>query len=210
MQRAMIVALVGAVGTGLAIGTQATLNTWLGRLVGPIRTGPPGELRRRNPCGSTSARPGGHGTTVTVWFIAKSAHPHLRGVRCTRSGHHWRDCLFSAPHRDRCRCGCDLLRTDARRRPSRQSRLGRHRRSPTKSGQVGRVGIALCGHLIGPAPSLRGICSDTPSATRIRHTVSRVGSLLCPGALPGASTRSSRAGTDAVALQVLAGTPLLG
>jgi len=35
----MIVALVGAVGTGLAIGTQATLNTWLGRLVGPIRTG---------------------------------------------------------------------------------------------------------------------------------------------------------------------------
>ena len=39
MQRAMIVALVGAVGTGLAIGTQATLNTWLGRLVGPIRTG---------------------------------------------------------------------------------------------------------------------------------------------------------------------------
>jgi len=39
MQRAMIVALVGAVGTGLAIGTQASLNTWLGRLVGPIRTG---------------------------------------------------------------------------------------------------------------------------------------------------------------------------
>lgn len=39
MQRAMIVALVGAVGTGLAIGTQATLNTWAGRLVGPIRTG---------------------------------------------------------------------------------------------------------------------------------------------------------------------------
>jgi len=39
MQRTMIVALVGAVATGLAIGTQATLNTWLGRLVGPIRTG---------------------------------------------------------------------------------------------------------------------------------------------------------------------------
>ncbi len=39
MQRATIVALVSAVGTGLAIGTQATLNTWLGRQVGPIRTG---------------------------------------------------------------------------------------------------------------------------------------------------------------------------
>ncbi len=39
MQRAMIVALMVAVGTGLAIGTQSTLNNWAGRLVGPILTG---------------------------------------------------------------------------------------------------------------------------------------------------------------------------
>ena len=39
MQKGMIVALVVAVGSGIAIGLQSTLNNWAGRLVGPTSTG---------------------------------------------------------------------------------------------------------------------------------------------------------------------------
>ena len=39
MQEKMIVALVVAAGSGIAIGLQATLNNWAGRLVGPTGTG---------------------------------------------------------------------------------------------------------------------------------------------------------------------------
>jgi len=39
MQRGMIVALVVAVGSGIAIGLQSALNNWAGRLMGPTTTG---------------------------------------------------------------------------------------------------------------------------------------------------------------------------
>ncbi len=39
MQKAMIVALVVAVGSGIAIGLQSTLNSWIGRLLGSTSTG---------------------------------------------------------------------------------------------------------------------------------------------------------------------------
>ena len=39
MQKGLIVAFVAAVGSGIAIGLQSTLNNWAGRLVGPTSTG---------------------------------------------------------------------------------------------------------------------------------------------------------------------------
>jgi len=39
VQKGVIVALVVAAGSGIAIGLQSTLNNWAGRLVGPTSTG---------------------------------------------------------------------------------------------------------------------------------------------------------------------------
>jgi uncharacterized membrane protein YdcZ (DUF606 family) len=39
MKESLIVAVLVALGSGLAIGTQSTLTGWAGRLVGPVRAG---------------------------------------------------------------------------------------------------------------------------------------------------------------------------
>jgi len=130
MQEKVTLALVVAAGSGIAIGVQATLNNWAGRLVGPT-----GTALLVNFIGGCSTFPlGGQTGRAGVWR--------------TRYCDHHRNCIFLATSRNSGWSVSDHLGTNAGCCCGRYSGLGRCRADTTESSPDCWSGVSALRHLV--------------------------------------------------------------